>query len=106
MVSLLFLLFDIEIAFIYPGVIFLYKFSFFEFFIFCLFLLTIFLGFIYEWNRGVLEWIKHPKHPDVLKLTEEKHLLFLFHQHYSETENQKFNDYFLNYSFFSIVGTC
>lgn len=56
LVAILFIIFDLEIAFLIPWAITLGKIGLLGFFsmMFFLFLLTI--GFIYEWRKGALEW--------------------------------------------------
>lgn len=55
-VAILFMIFDLEIVFLFPRVLTLDVMSSFGFFsmIFFLFILT--LGFIYEWFKGALDW--------------------------------------------------
>ena len=56
LVAILFIIFDLEVAFLFPWAISLGKIGMFGFWsmMFFLFLLTI--GFIYEWKKGALEW--------------------------------------------------
>jgi NADH-quinone oxidoreductase subunit A len=56
LVSILFIIFDLEIMFFFPWALVLDKIGFFGFCtgIYFLFLLTI--GFIYEWLMGALDW--------------------------------------------------
>jgi NADH:ubiquinone oxidoreductase subunit 3 (subunit A) len=56
LVAILFIIFDLEISFLFPWVLVLHEVQFFGFFsmVFFLFILTI--GFIYEWQKGALEW--------------------------------------------------
>jgi NADH-quinone oxidoreductase subunit A len=56
LVAILFIIFDLEISFLFPWCIaigFLPKFAFWSMF---LFLLILTVGFIYEWKKGSLEW--------------------------------------------------
>lgn len=55
-VAILFMIFDLEIVFLFPWVIIIDSLSQFgfSFMIFFLFILTI--GFVYEWFKGALEW--------------------------------------------------
>jgi len=58
LISILFIIFDLEIIFLFPWIIGFPlngKFSIFTMMIF-VFILT--LGFIYEWKKGVLDWSK------------------------------------------------
>jgi NADH:ubiquinone oxidoreductase subunit 3 (subunit A) len=55
-VAILFIIFDVEIAFLFPSVtIFNYLFGF-ELLVISLFLLILTFGFIYEWASGALYW--------------------------------------------------
>ena len=56
LVAILFLIFDLEISFLFPWAITLNKLSSFGFWIMILFLLILTIGFIYEWKKGALEW--------------------------------------------------
>ena len=56
LVAMIFLLFDIEVAFLYPWAMALRDLGwlgFFQILVFFAFLLT---GFIYVWRKGVLDW--------------------------------------------------
>lgn len=55
-VGVLFLIFDLEIAFIFPWAISLKSLGLFGFWTMIIFYLLINLGFIYEWQRGALDW--------------------------------------------------
>ncbi|MBQ4874619.1 MAG: NADH-quinone oxidoreductase subunit A [Rickettsiaceae bacterium H1] len=56
LVSMLFIIFDLEIAFLFPWGVLVKKMGLFGFtsMMFFLFLLTV--GFVYEWKKGALEW--------------------------------------------------
>lgn len=56
LVSILFILFDLETAFFFPWALVLRKLGVFGFMAMMLFLSLLILGFIYEWKRGALEW--------------------------------------------------
>lgn len=56
LVSILFIIFDIEIIFLFPWGVVLNSLGFFGFWIILFFLLILFLGFIYEWSNGALDW--------------------------------------------------
>ena len=56
LVAILFILFDLEIAFLFPWAVVLQDVGFFGFAAMMLFLLILVVGFIYEWKRGALEW--------------------------------------------------
>lgn len=56
LVAILFIIFDLEIMFLFPWTVALKNLDFFGFWsmFFFLFLLTI--GFVYEWKKGALDW--------------------------------------------------
>lgn len=54
LVGLLFLIFDLEILFIYPFAVSFYQISFTGFWIIILFLAILTIGFVYEFSKGVL----------------------------------------------------
>jgi NADH-quinone oxidoreductase subunit A len=56
LVAILFILFDLEIAFLFPWAIVLQEIGFFGFMAMMLFLGILIIGFIYEWKKGALEW--------------------------------------------------
>jgi NADH-quinone oxidoreductase subunit A len=56
LVAILFLVFDLEIVFLFPWSIMLYTLSIFSFWIIFIFLFILLLGFIYEWKKGALDW--------------------------------------------------
>ncbi len=56
LVSLLFIIFDLEIAFLFPWAISLGKIGMFGFWSMMVFLGILTIGFIYEWKKGALEW--------------------------------------------------
>ena len=56
LIAILFILFDLEIAFLFPWAVVLPDIGFFGFAAMMLFLLILVVGFIYEWKRGALEW--------------------------------------------------
>lgn len=56
MIAILFIIFDIEIMFLFPWAISLTGVGFFGYILMIFFLLFITLGFFYEWFRGALEW--------------------------------------------------
>lgn len=56
LVAILFIIFDLEIAFLFPWAISLGKIGLFGFWSMLLFLMTLTVGFIYEWKKGALEW--------------------------------------------------
>jgi NADH-quinone oxidoreductase subunit A len=56
LVSILFIIFDLEIAFLFPWAVTLGKIGFFGFWSMMAFLGVLTIGFIYEWRKGALEW--------------------------------------------------
>ncbi len=56
LVSILFILFDLEIAFLFPWAVSLDQIGFFGFAAMMVFLGVLVVGFIYEWKRGALDW--------------------------------------------------
>ena len=56
LVAILFIIFDLEIAFLFPWAITLGKTGLFGFWSMMIFLTVLTIGFIYEWKKGALEW--------------------------------------------------
>jgi len=56
LVAILFIVFDIEIVFLFPWAISLGEIGRFGFWSMMLFLGILVVGFIYEWKKGALEW--------------------------------------------------
>ncbi|MFN0299184.1 MAG: NADH-quinone oxidoreductase subunit A [Burkholderiales bacterium] len=56
LVAILFILFDLEIAFLFPWAISLMEIGAFGFWSMMVFLAILVVGFIYEWKKGALEW--------------------------------------------------
>ena len=56
LVAILFILFDLEIAFLFPGAVVLHEIGLAGFLAMMLFLVVLVVGFIYEWVKGALEW--------------------------------------------------
>jgi NADH-quinone oxidoreductase subunit A len=56
LVAILFILFDLEIAFLFPWAVVLPRIGFFGFAAMMIFLLILVVGFVYEWKKGALEW--------------------------------------------------
>ena len=55
-VSILFIIFDVEIAFLYPWAVTLNDTGLWGFLSMLLFLGVLAIAFIYEWRKGALEW--------------------------------------------------
>ena len=56
LVSILFIIFDLEIAFLFPWAISLGKIGFLGFVSMMIFLFILTVGFVYEWKKGALDW--------------------------------------------------
>jgi NADH-quinone oxidoreductase subunit A len=56
LVSILFIIFDLEIAFLFPWAITLGKIGLYGFWSMMAFLGVLTVGFIYEWRKGALDW--------------------------------------------------
>jgi NADH-quinone oxidoreductase subunit A len=56
LVSILFIIFDLEVAFLFPWAISLGKIGLFGFWSMMVFLAVLTVGFVYEWRKGALEW--------------------------------------------------
>jgi NADH-quinone oxidoreductase subunit A len=53
---MLFILFDIEIVFLYPLAVILHQLAWFGFLEFVVFLGILLLAYVYIWRKGALEW--------------------------------------------------
>jgi len=56
LVAILFIIFDLEIAFLFPWAVVLDEIGVFGFVAMAIFLGILVVGFIYEWKKGALEW--------------------------------------------------
>ena len=56
LVAILFIIFDLEIAFLFPWAVVLDEIGMFGFLAMMVFLGVLVVGFIYEWRKGALEW--------------------------------------------------
>jgi len=56
LIAILFILFDLEIAFLFPWAVVLNEIGWFGFVAMLVFLSILVVGFIYEWKKGALEW--------------------------------------------------
>ncbi|HQR11958.1 MAG TPA: NADH-quinone oxidoreductase subunit A [Casimicrobiaceae bacterium] len=56
LIAILFILFDLEIAFLFPWAVVLQDIGFEGFVAMMVFLLILVVGFAYEWKKGALEW--------------------------------------------------
>ena len=56
LIAILFILFDLEIAFLFPWAVVLPDIGAFGFWSMMIFLAILIIGFVYEWKKGALEW--------------------------------------------------
>ena len=56
LVAILFIIFDLEVAFLFPWAIVLGDIGMFGFWSMVIFLGILTVGFIYEWKKGALDW--------------------------------------------------
>ncbi|PJT23467.1 NADH-quinone oxidoreductase subunit A [Ochrobactrum sp. 30A/1000/2015] len=56
LVSILFIIFDLEVAFLFPWAVSFGEIGWFGFASMMVFLGVLTIGFIYEWKKGALEW--------------------------------------------------
>jgi NADH-quinone oxidoreductase subunit A len=56
LVAILFIIFDLEVAFLFPWAVSLSNIGMFGFWSMMFFLVILTIGFVYEWRKGALEW--------------------------------------------------
>ncbi len=56
LVAILFIIFDLEVAFLFPWAVSLSEIGLYGFWSMVVFLAVLTVGFVYEWRRGALEW--------------------------------------------------
>ena len=56
LIAILFIIFDLEVAFLFPWAVALRDIGAFGFWSMFVFLLILTVGFAYEWKKGALEW--------------------------------------------------
>jgi NADH-quinone oxidoreductase subunit A len=56
LVSILFIIFDLEVAFLFPWAVAFGELGWFGFWSMMTFLGVLTVGFVYEWKKGALEW--------------------------------------------------
>jgi NADH:ubiquinone oxidoreductase subunit 3 (subunit A) len=56
LVAILFIIFDLEVSFLFPWALTLNTITIFGYWSMVVFLLILTIGFIYEWQKGALEW--------------------------------------------------
>src|SRR4029079_8491574 len=63
LVAILFIIFDLEVAFLFPWAVSLGDIGLFGFWSMIVFLAVLTVGFAYEWRKGALEWEGRPRSP-------------------------------------------
>ena len=56
LVAILFIIFDLEVAFLFPWTLSFHDVGLFGFLSMMAFLAVLTIGFVYEWRKGALEW--------------------------------------------------
>ncbi|MFN3688620.1 NADH-quinone oxidoreductase subunit A [Salinarimonas sp.] len=56
LVAILFIIFDLEVAFLFPWAVVFGEIGWFGFWSMMIFLAVLTVGFVYEWKKGALEW--------------------------------------------------
>ncbi len=56
LVAILFIIFDLEVAFLFPWALAFADVGWFGFWSMMIFLVILTIGFVYEWRKGALEW--------------------------------------------------
>jgi NADH-quinone oxidoreductase subunit A len=56
LVAILFIIFDLEVAFLFPWAVSLGAIGMFGFWSMVIFLTVLTVGLVYEWNKGALDW--------------------------------------------------
>lgn len=56
LVAILFIIFDLEVSFLFPWATTIYQSNTFGFWSMTLFLIILTIGFFYEWRKGGLDW--------------------------------------------------
>lgn len=56
LIAILFIIFDLEIAFLFPWAVAIREVGLIGFLAMALFLIILTVGFIYEWKKGALDW--------------------------------------------------
>ena len=56
LVAILFIIFDLEVTFLFPWAISLNKVDLIGFWSMVIFILILTIGFVYEWRKGALDW--------------------------------------------------
>ena len=56
LISILFIIFDVEVVFFFPWAISFKQLFFFGYYIMYIFIIILLIGFVYEWKKGSLDW--------------------------------------------------
>ena len=56
LVAILFIIFDLEVAFLFPWAVSLHEIGVYGFWSMVVFLGVLAIGLVYEWNKGALDW--------------------------------------------------
>jgi NADH:ubiquinone oxidoreductase subunit 3 (subunit A) len=56
LVAILFIIFDLEVSFLFPWSLLMGFLGFIGYYIMMFFLIILLIGFVYEWKRGALDW--------------------------------------------------
>ncbi len=56
LIAILFILFDLEIAFLFPWALVFRQLGMYGFSVMAIFLAILIIGFVYVWKKGALEW--------------------------------------------------
>ena len=56
LVAILFIIFDLEVAFLFPWIFPVFEGNLFAFWSMMVFLAILTIGFLYEWRKGALDW--------------------------------------------------
>ncbi len=56
LISIIFIIFDVEVVFFFPWSICMEELMFFGFYTITVFLLILLVGFLYEWKKGAIDW--------------------------------------------------
>ena len=56
LVAILFIIFDLEVAFLFPWAVSFQHVGYFGYWSMIVFLVILTVGFVYEWKKGALEW--------------------------------------------------
>merc|ERR1711907_166136 len=56
LVAILFIIFDLEVSYLFPWAMVLKQLNLFGFWTMIVFLLILTVGFVYEWQKGALDW--------------------------------------------------